>query len=79
ENLLKILESRLDNVVYRMGFAASRDEARQLVTHGHFIVNGKKVDIPSMLIKVGDEIEVKAKSKNSPRFKELVENHRGTT
>lgn len=79
ENLLKILESRLDNVVYRMGYAASRAEARQLVTHGHFTVNGKKVDIPSYLVKVGDEIEVKGRSKSSSRFKEMIEEHRGTT
>lgn len=79
ENLLGILESRLDNVVYRMGFGISRAEARQLVTHGHFTVNGEKVDIPSYLTKVGDTIEVKASSKNSERFKAIVENHRGTT
>lgn len=79
ENLLSILESRLDNVVYRMGFGISRAEARQLVTHGHFRVNGKKVDIPSYLTKVGDVIEVKDSSKNSVRFKQIVENHRGTT
>ena len=76
ENLLKLLELRIDNVVYRMGFASSRAEARQLVTHGHFTVNGKKVDVPSSILKVGDEIEVKDRSKNSPKFKELVENHR---
>ncbi len=79
ENLLKLLELRIDNVVYRMGFASSRPEARQLVTHGHFTVNGKKVDIPSAILKVGDEIEVKSRSKNSPKFKEFVENHRGST
>lgn len=79
DNLLKILESRFDNVVFKMGFGSSRAEARQLVTHGHFTVNGKKVDIPSYLTKVGDIIEVKASSKNSERFKEIVENHRGTT
>jgi len=79
ENLLKILESRLDNVVYRMGFGSSRAEARQLVTHGHFTINGKKVNIPSYLTNAGDVIEVKASSKNSERFKEIVENHRGTT
>lgn len=79
ENLLTILESRLDNVVYRMGYAASRAEARQLVTHGHFIVNGKKIDIPSYLTKMGDEIVVKPKSKNSSRFKDIAEEHRGTT
>lgn len=79
ENLLKILELRLDNVVYRMGFASSRPEARQLVRHGHFKVNGQKVDIPSYLISVGDVIEVKEKSRSNAKFKELVENHRGNT
>lgn len=78
ENFLKILESRLDNVVFRLGLAASRAEARQLVNHGHFIVNGRKVDIPSYMIQVGDEIEIKDKSKKSPRFKELVEGHKGS-
>ena len=79
ENLLKILESRLDNVVYRMGFGSSRAEARQLVTHGHFLLNGQKADIPSMILTVGDEISVKAKSRNSDKFKELIENHNGNT
>lgn len=73
ENLLKLLECRLDNVVYRMGMAESRKEARQLVLHAHFLLNGKKVNIPSMLIKVGDVITVDATSKNSAKFKELVE------
>lgn len=73
ENLLILLESRLDNVVYRMGMAESRKEARQLVLHAHFLLNGKKVNIPSMLIKVGDVITVNPTSKNSPKFKELVE------
>ncbi|SHJ88760.1 SSU ribosomal protein S4P [Anaerobranca californiensis DSM 14826] len=73
ETLLQILESRLDNVVFRLGFATSRTEARQLVTHGHFTVNGKKVDIPSYLTKPGDVIEVKEKSKESPKFKDLRE------
>lgn len=77
ENLLKILELRLDNVVYRLGFASSRAEARQLVGHGHFKVNGKKVDIASYLTSVGDIIEVKERSKNSLKFKELMENHEG--
>lgn len=77
ENLLKILESRLDNVVYRLGLAASRAEARQLVTHGHFKINGKKVDIPSYLTVVGETIEVKEGSKSSPRFKELQEGFQG--
>jgi small subunit ribosomal protein S4 len=77
ENLLKILEMRLDNVVYRLGFASSRAEARQLVNHGHFRVNGQKVNVPSYLTSVGDVIEVKERSKNSPRLKELMENHQG--
>ena len=71
ENLLILLETRLDNVVFRLGFAASRKEARQLVTHGHFTVNGKKVDIPSYEVKAGDVIAVKEKSTNSPKFKEI--------
>ncbi|MCQ2548001.1 MAG: 30S ribosomal protein S4 [Clostridia bacterium] len=71
ENLLVLLETRLDNVVFRLGFAASRKEARQLVTHGHFTLNGKKADIPSMEVKAGDVIAVKEKSKSSPKFKEI--------
>ncbi len=63
ENLLVLLEMRLDNIVYRSGFAASRAEARQLVDHGHVIVNGRKTDIPSYLLKAGDEIKIKDKSK----------------
>ena len=77
ENLLKMLELRLDNTVYRMGFASSRPEARQLVTHGHFLVNGKKVDIPSYILSVGDEIEIREKSKSSPKIKALAESSRG--
>ncbi|MCR5482569.1 MAG: 30S ribosomal protein S4 [Clostridia bacterium] len=73
ENLLILLESRLDNVVFRLGFASSRKEARQLVVHGHFTVNGKKVDIPSYEVKAGDVIKVKEKSTNSPKFKEVKE------
>lgn len=73
ENLLRLLERRLDNVVYRLGLGASRNEARQLVRHGHFTVNGKKVNIPSFLVKVGDVIDVREKSKESPRVKELME------
>ncbi len=73
ENLLRLLETRLDNVVYRLGLASSRREARSLINQGHFKVNGKKVTIPSYLISVGDEIEVKDKSKKSPKFKELRE------
>lgn len=75
ENLLKLLELRFDNVVYRLGFAGSRAEARQLVVHGHFLLNGKKADIPSMTLKVGDVITVKDKSKSSPKFKAVVEGH----
>lgn len=73
ENLLIMLESRLDNVVFRMGFASSRKEARQLVNHGHFTVNGKKVDIPSFEVKAGDVVKVKEKSTSSPKFKEIKE------
>ena len=71
ENLLILLETRLDNVVFRLGFASSRKEARQLVTHGHFQVNGKKVNIPSYTVKAGDVITVKEKSQSSPKFKEI--------
>lgn len=79
ENLFKILESRLDNVVYRMGLAASRAEARQLVVHGHFTLNGAKANIPSLLTTVGDVIQVKEKSRSTDKFKSLVENHNGNT
>ncbi len=74
ENLLSLLERRLDNVVYKMGLAASRKEARQLVRHGHFTLNGHKANIPSMLVSIGDEIVVKETSKTSPKMKSLVEN-----
>lgn len=73
ENLLILLETRLDNVVFRLGFASSRKEARQLVNHGHFQVNDKKVNIPSYTVKPGDVIKVKEKSTNSPKFKEVKE------
>ena len=73
ENLLILLETRLDNVVFRLGFASSRKEARQLVTHGHFTVNGKKANIHSMEVKAGDVIKVKEKSQSSPKFKEVKE------
>ena len=73
DNLLIMLETRLDNVVFRMGLASSRKEARQLVTHGHFTVNGKKADIPSMPLKAGDVVAVKEKSTSSPKFKEIKE------
>ena len=73
ENLLAILESRLDNVVYRLGFAMSRAEARQLVRHGHFAVNGKKVNIPSYLVSVGETIELKDSSRSLDKFKGALE------
>ncbi|WP_459130065.1 30S ribosomal protein S4 [Guggenheimella bovis] len=72
-NLLQLLELRLDNVVYRLGLASSRKEARQLVTHEHFTVNGKKTTIPSITLKDGDVIAVKESSKKSERFKTLME------
>lgn len=77
ENLLQILESRLDNVVYRLGLATSRAEARQLVRHGHFTVNGKKVDIPSYLVSPGDIVAVRDKFKSSPRLGEILDVTRG--
>ena len=73
ENLLRILESRLDNVVYRLGLAMSRPEARQLVSHNHFTVNGKKVNIPSYLVKEGDVIALKEKSRSLDKFKNIME------
>ena len=73
EMLLQLLESRLDNVVYRLGLANTRREARQIVNHGHITVNGSKVDIPSYLVKPGDVISVREKSRNSVRIKEIVE------
>jgi len=73
ENLLRLLETRLDNVVFRLGFANSRPEARQLVRHGHFTLNGKKANIPSIQVKVGDVIAVKESSRNSEKFKGLAE------
>ena len=76
ENLLQILESRLDNVVYRLGFGASRAQARQLVNHGQFEVNGQKVDIPSYLVKAGDVITVRENKKDNVTIKANVENAR---
>ncbi len=73
EILLQLLESRLDNVVHRMGFGTSRDESRQLVTHGHFFVNGRRVSIPSYLVKPGDEIVVAEGSRKSSRFKDILD------
>ena len=72
ENLLVLVERRLDNVVYRLGFAMTRREARQLVNHGHFTVNGHKVNIPSFLVKPGDVVEVAEKSRASVKFKRLT-------
>ncbi|AHF05923.1 30S ribosomal protein S4 [Desulfitobacterium metallireducens] len=74
ENLLRLLERRLDNVVFQLGFATSRPEARQLVRHGHFIVNGRRVDIPSFLVRQGDVVAYKEASKTSPRIKEILTN-----
>jgi len=73
ENLMVMLESRLDNVVFRMGFARTRKEARQIVDHKHVLVNGKQVNIPSYLIKAGDVIEIKEAKKSSPRYKAILE------
>ena len=70
--LLQILESRLDNVIYRMGYASSRAQARQLVTHGHFLVNGRRTDVPSMQIKVGDVIQVREGSRSKTLLKDLM-------
>lgn len=73
ENLMTMLESRLDNVVFRLGFARTRREARQVVDHKHILVNGKSVNIPSYLVKAGDVIEVREKSKSLQRYKDIVE------
>ena len=72
-NLMILLESRLDNVVFRMGFARTRKEARQIVDHNHVLVNGKCVNIPSYLVKAGDQIEIREKSKGSERYKGILE------
>ncbi|MBQ9429725.1 MAG: 30S ribosomal protein S4 [Clostridia bacterium] len=74
ENLLTILETRLDNVVYRMGMAESRKEARQLVLHNHFRINGKKANIPSILVKAGDVVSINENSADSAKIKELLDN-----
>ena len=73
ENLLQLLERRLDNVVYRLYWAPSRQAARQLVTHGHVLLNGKRVDIPSIRVKIGDELKVRPKSSQNQYFKALAE------
>lgn len=79
ENLLFILESRMDNVIYRLGLALSRAEARQLVNHAHFKVNGRNVNIPSYLLKEGDVITLKDRSRGLERFKEIAEQNQGKT
>ena len=76
DELMTLLERRLDNVVFRLGLAATRREARQLVNHGHFTVNGKRVDIPSYLVKPGEVIAVRDKSRSSAKFKKMVEDDR---
>ena len=73
ENLLKLLELRLDNVIYRLGIAKSRRMARQIIVHGHILVNGKKVDIPSYSVKVGDVITLRESSRSSEKFKAVIE------
>ena len=73
ENLMILLERRLDNVIFRLGFARTRKEARQIVDHKHVLVNGKCVNIPSYLIKAGDQIEIREKSKGSQRYKDILE------
>ncbi len=73
ENLLKMLECRLDNIVYSLGFASSRTEARQLVNHRHFTVNGVTTDIPSFVVKTGDVVSIREKSRSKKKFKEMIE------
>ena len=73
ENLMVILESRLDNVIFRLGFARTRKEARKIVDHKHVLVNGKAVNIPSYLVKAGDTIEIKEKNKSSQRYKDVLD------
>ena len=73
ENLMILLESRLDNVIFRLGFARTRKEARQIVGHKHVLVNGKRVNIPSYQVKVGDTVEIREKSKGSQRYKDILE------
>lgn len=73
ENLMKMLEMRLDNVIFRLGFARTRKEARQIVDHKHVLVNGKQVNIPSYLVKAGDTIEIKESKKSSQRYKDILD------
>ncbi len=77
ENLLKICESRLDNVVYSAGWASSRSQARQFVNHGHYLVNGKKCDIPSYLLKAGDTVSIKSSTKDDEAYKAILEANSG--
>ena len=77
DNMLQLLETRLDNVVYRLNMGESRPMARQLVTHGHFTVNGKKVDVPSYRVKPGDVVAVSETSKKSPKFAQIIEQTNG--
>lgn len=77
ENLLRLLESRLDNVIYRLGWANSRAEARQLVVHNHYTLNGKKVNVPSLLVKAGDVVSIKAGSRDSEKIKAILEANDG--
>jgi small subunit ribosomal protein S4 len=79
DNLLQLLERRLDNVVYRLGFAVTRMQSRQFVCHGHFMVNGKKVDIPSYLVKAGDTIEVRERSRGNSMIKDAMERTEATS
>ncbi len=79
ETLLQMLETRLDNVVYRLGYGSSRPEARQLVKHGHFTVNGRRVDIPSYALRIGDMVAINDKKASSPKFKELLESAESKT
>ena len=79
ENLMVMLECRLDNIIFRLGFARTRKEARQIVDHKHVLVNGKQVNIPSYLIKVGDVIEIKENCKGSQRYKDIIEVTGGRT
>ena len=77
ENLMVMLETRLDSIIFRLGFARTRREARQIVDHKHVLVNGKSVNIPSYLVKAGDVIEIREKSKSSARYKEILESTNG--
>ncbi len=79
ENLVRLVESRVDNIVYRMGFSINRKQARQLVTHGHFLVNGMKIDVPSYRLKPGDTIEVSEKSRSVGAIKQAVETSKDRT